>query len=88
MLVSHAVFRHIMLGVRYKTWTGPGPGLVIKRGPGLFIKHGLMDCMYAMLTSLLSLMRFYCFFCPQKDAKQCCDATKMGCTYCSGRLLT
>ena len=27
------------------------------------------------------------FFCLQKDAKQCCDATKMGCTYCSGRLL-
>ena len=28
------------------------------------------------------------FFCLQKDAKQCSDATKMGCTYCSGRLLS
>ena len=28
------------------------------------------------------------FVCLQKDAKQWCDATKMGCTHCSGRLLT
>ena len=40
--------------VRYKTRTGPG--LVLKRGPGLGIKHGLMDCMYAMIIGLLSLM--------------------------------
>ena len=28
------------------------------------------------------------FVCIQKDAKQCCDATKIGCTHCSGRLLS
>ena len=44
--------------VRYKTRTGPGRRLVKKRGPGLVIKHGLMDCMYAMIIGLLSLMRF------------------------------
>ena len=25
------------------------------------------------------------FVCLQKDAKQCCDATKRGCTHCAGR---
>ena len=35
-----------------------------------------------------SLMRFWCLWLFKKDAKQCCDATKMGCTHCSGRLLT
>ena len=40
--------------VGYKTPTGPRPGLVIK--------CGLKDCMYAMLIRLLSLMRFWCFF--------------------------
>ena len=30
--------------VRYKTWTGPGLGHVIKRGPGLFIKCGPVFC--------------------------------------------
>ena len=58
-LAASAIPHHLHLQqVRYKTRTGPGPELVIKCGPGLFIKHGLMDCMYAMLTSLLSLMRF------------------------------
>ena len=47
---------HPFFGVRDKT--RPGPGLVIKRGPGLVIKHRLMDCMYAMVIGLLSLMRF------------------------------
>ena len=71
--------------VPYKTRTGPG--LVIKRGPGLFIKHGLNPSHglhvyndYRATKSDEILM----FFCLQKDAKQCCDATKMGCTYCSG----
>ena len=36
--------------VRYKTRTGLRPGLIIK--------CGLTDCMYAMLIRLLSLMRF------------------------------
>ena len=24
------------------------------------------------------------FVCPQKDAKQCCDVTKLDCTHCAG----
>ena len=73
--------------VGYKTPTGPRPGLIIKRRPGLVIKCGLKDCMYAMLIRLLSLIRIWCLFVSKTDAKQCCDATKMGCTHCSGRLL-
>ena len=52
--------------VRYKTRTGPWPRLFIKRRPGLVIKHGLMDCVYAMIIGLLSLMRFWCFFVSKK----------------------
>ena len=37
--------------VHYKTRTGPG--LIIKRGLGLVIKHGLMDCTYATTIGLL-----------------------------------
>ena len=58
VLMRIAVRQIVFFAVRYKTRTGPGPGLIIKPGPGLVIKRRLIDCMHAIITRLLSLMRF------------------------------
>ena len=36
---------------------------------------------------VVSLVRFWCLFVSKKDAKQCCDVTKIDCPHCAGRRL-
>ena len=43
-----------------------------------------IDCLVhtAMFNRVPKSHEILMFVCLQKDAKQCCDATKVGCTHC------
>ena len=50
-------------------------------GAPVCIKSLIEKCLNSAPKSLEILM----FVCLQKDAKQCCDATKLDCTHCTGQ---
>ena len=66
-LAASAIPHHLHLQrVRYKTRTGPGPEPVIKCGPRLFIKHGLIDCMACHVYRATKSHEILMFFSPKR----------------------
>ena len=51
------------------------------------VRLPILNFPYSNSTPKLSLLRFSSFWSP-KEAKQCCDVTRLDCTHCSGHSLT
>ena len=69
---------------RLDFWESPAKARVKRLSPlllhDIFVFHVILWCI-GVPKSREILM----FVCLQKDAKQCCDATKVGCAHCAGR---